>query len=45
TCRRNRVDVIKNKCWRIYCRKRISQNQVVALVQSTTSEFDLQQIQ
>ncbi|CAF2850337.1 unnamed protein product [Rotaria sp. Silwood2] len=37
--------VFINKCWQIYCRKRIFQNQVVPLVQSTTSEYDLQQIQ
>ncbi|CAF1273913.1 unnamed protein product [Rotaria sordida] len=37
--------VFINKCWRVYCRKEIRQNQVATLVQCTTSEFDLQQIQ
>ncbi|CAF3626434.1 unnamed protein product [Rotaria sp. Silwood1] len=34
--------VFINKCWRMYCRKRIRQNQVATLVQCSTSEFDLQ---
>ncbi|CAF1321764.1 unnamed protein product [Rotaria sordida] len=37
--------VFINKCWRVYCRQGIRQNQVATLVQCTTSEFDLQQIQ
>ncbi|CAF3058028.1 unnamed protein product [Rotaria sp. Silwood2] len=34
--------VFINRCWRVYCRKRIRQNQVGTLEQHSTSEFDLQ---
>ncbi|CAF3218647.1 unnamed protein product [Rotaria sp. Silwood2] len=34
--------VFINKCWRMYCRKRIRQNQVGTLEQRSTCEFDLQ---
>ncbi|CAF4193937.1 unnamed protein product [Rotaria sordida] len=37
--------VFINKCWGVYCRQGIRQNQVATLIQCTTSEFDLQQIQ
>ncbi|CAF3578959.1 unnamed protein product [Rotaria sp. Silwood1] len=37
--------IFVNKCWRVYCRKRIRQNQVATLVQCSTSEFDLQLMQ
>ncbi|CAF4807382.1 unnamed protein product [Rotaria sp. Silwood1] len=37
--------VFINRCWHVYCRKRIRQNQVVPLEQRFSIEFDLQSIQ
>ncbi|CAF4535057.1 unnamed protein product, partial [Rotaria sp. Silwood2] len=43
--RRQVKHVFIHKCWRICCRKRISQNQVATLTQGSLSEYDLQSVQ
>ena len=33
-----------NKCWRMYCRRRIQNNQVLPMSQLSASENDLQSV-
>ncbi|CAF2567480.1 unnamed protein product [Rotaria sp. Silwood2] len=43
--RRQVKHVFISKCWRVYCRKTVRRNQIAAITQISSSEYDLQSIE